>query len=170
MRFEPIKRNGELIYNNEQFERFVKDFSIVGYVPCVDWLLCNNVKAVSKIIIGGTLRISKYDAISDYKLCIDGFRALLFDHSYVFKNKHGINIIVSFPYSTNELSAKAFVGLQTRMQDIDPDLRAIDMYFLLEKYKFVDSGDIGLMFTNWMYGKLCRNKLGKTYVDGRCRN
>lgn len=163
---------------NEKYKLFCDAFEIKGFSDASYAIICNSASCFSRMLVTKPPFRMRYDeAMCVEHDCMDDFQALLFDHTYMFKTKDNVPMLVSFPYSDWDLSVNAMRKLQKKF----PVTKGIEMYLSNDKIKFIENGDIMLIFAFWMYGRRMFTKFlkedddlivkafgdGRHYIDGR---
>ena len=148
MIFEPTKKNGKLVIDNEEFARFCNEFCIKSYVPNCGFEFSRGVYALSKLIVFGNNHYSYNKVLYDENcgFTAGSYTRLLFDHCYMFKDLANRMFLVTFPYSTAELSSNIFNDLLHKFGTKKNCLKDIDLVFINNRFKFIENGDIMLAF------------------------
>ena len=141
----------EGIWFKYKFDAFVKDFGLKNAMFVSPGFITESSTYFTRFLstVGRKAIRRREEDIHRYWVedCMDDYWRI-FDHSTAFKTNHGVNIIVSMPYGTEDMIIKEFKDMQLK----HPNTRPIDMYFIDNKYKYRKNGDFMVMYVCWPIG------------------
>ena len=155
-------------WNADKYDKFCGTFNAKGIAYTSYPIITNSASYFSRALGSmNQIRMHTAEALGKRDDCMDDIisERLLFDHTWTFKTIDNCFFIVSTPYSTWNLSKREFHKMQKKF----PVTKNVEMYLIDNDLKFIENGDIMLVFIDWRiqrryFAVQLRNGVGS---DGR---